>query len=172
MPGTPDVAFVNMRFGAGTVAHLELSWLAPSKLRRTAIVGSEKMLVYDDLSPEPIRVFDSGAELRDPETFGEYRLSYRTGDITSPKIEATEPLSLALSDFCAAAMDGGTPRSSAMIGLDVIRAIEAVDRSLAIDGAPAAIQNSATKVSGGKRRPRPRASATPKTTASSRNVQS
>jgi predicted dehydrogenase len=139
LPGTPDVAFVNMQFGAGTIAHLELSWLAPSKLRRTAIVGSDKMLVYDDLSNEPIRIFDSGAELRDPETFGEYRLSYRTGDITSPKIEATEPLSLVISDFCAAALDGATLRSSAEIGLDVIRAIEAVDRSLANHGAPATL---------------------------------
>jgi predicted dehydrogenase len=157
VPGTPDVAFVNMRFGAGMVAHLELSWLAPSKLRRTAIVGSDKMLVYDDLSSEPIRIFNSGAELRDPETFGEYRLTYRTGDITSPKIEATEPLSLVLGDFSAAVIDGTTPRSSAVIGLDVIRAIEAVDRSLAVDGAPAAIQNGARTVTGRKHRPRSRA---------------
>lgn len=139
IPGTPDVAFVNMQFDSGTIAHLELSWLSPSKLRRTAIVGSNKMVVYDDLSNEPIRIFDSGAELPDPETFGEYRLSYRTGDIVSPKIEGTEPLSLELSDFCAAALDGGTPRSSAELGLDVIRAIEAVDRSLEAHGAPAAV---------------------------------
>ncbi len=150
LPGIPDVAFVNMQFSTGTIAHLELSWLAPSKLRRTAIVGSDKMLVYDDLSTEPIRIFDSGAELRDPETFGEYRLSYRTGDITSPKIEATEPLSLVISDFCAAALDGATLRSSAEIGLDVIRAIEAVDRSLANHGAPAALDQQTPKVAASK----------------------
>lgn len=144
VPGTPDVAFVNMQFATGTVAHLELSWLAPSKLRRTAIVGSDKMLVYDDTSPEPIRIFDSGAELPDPESFGEYRLTYRTGDITSPKIEATEPLSLLLTDFCGAALDGAALRSSPTIGLDVIRAIEAVDRSLASGGAPASVEHRAS----------------------------
>ena len=81
---TADVAFIDLEFASGTIAHVEIAWLAPSKLRRTAIVGSEKMLVYDDTSNEQIRIFDSGAALHDPETFGEYRLTYRTGDIVSP----------------------------------------------------------------------------------------
>src|SRR6266540_4153835 len=97
--GTPDVAFIDLEFPSRTIAHVELSWLAPSKLRRTAIVGSRKMLVYDDTSAEPIRVFDSGADLPDPETFGEYQLTYRTGDIVSPKVQATEPLALEFTDF-------------------------------------------------------------------------
>ncbi len=59
IPGTPDVAFINLEFASETVAHVELSWLAPSKLRRTTIVGSRKMVVYDDSSNEPVRVFDS-----------------------------------------------------------------------------------------------------------------
>ena len=79
----PDVAFIDLEYGSGPIAHVEL-WLAPSKLRRTTIVGSEKMVVYDDTSNEPVRVFDSGVHLRQPETFGEFRLSYRTGDIVSP----------------------------------------------------------------------------------------
>ncbi len=135
LPDTPDVAFINLEFGSGTVAHAELSWLAPSKLRRTTIVGSEKMVVYDDTSNEPVRVFDSGATLPDPETFGEYRLTYRTGDIVSPAIDAVEPLALELADFCEAVRHGGEPRSSAGVGLDVIRTIEAVDASLARSGA-------------------------------------
>ena len=106
IPDTPDVAFVNARFDGGAIAHLELSWLSPSKLRRTAIVGSEKMVVYDDTSGEPVRIFDSGASLPDPETFGEFQLTYRTGDIVSPKIEATEPLALEILDFCGAVLDG------------------------------------------------------------------
>ena len=65
-----------------------------------------KMVVYDDTSTEPVRVFDSGVSLRDPETFGEYQLTYRTGDIVSPRIEAAEPLSLEMADFCAAIRDG------------------------------------------------------------------
>ena len=60
IPGTPDVAFINLEYGSGVIAHVELSWLAPSKLRRTTIVGSRKMVVYDDTSGEPVRIFDSG----------------------------------------------------------------------------------------------------------------
>jgi predicted dehydrogenase len=130
IPSIPDVAFINMEFGSNAIAHVELSWLAPSKLRRTTIVGSEKMVVYDDVSTEPVRVFDSGVQLRDPQTFGEYRLTYRTGDIVSKQVEVTEPLLLELGDFCTAIRTGSTPRSCSQLGLDVVRMIEAVDASL------------------------------------------
>ncbi len=136
LPQTPDVAFVNMRYDTGTIAHLELSWLSPVKLRRTSIVGSAKMIVYDDTSNEPIRIFDTGAELPPPETFGEFRLTYRTGDIISPKVDATEPLSLEIGDFCAAILDGSEPRSAPEIGYDVVRAIEAIEQSLKRGGTP------------------------------------
>jgi predicted dehydrogenase len=139
IPGTPDVAFVNLRFPTGTVAHVELSWLSPSKLRRTTIVGSRRMVVYDDTSSEPVRVFDSGVALRDPESFGEYRLTYRTGDIVSPHLEAAEPLRLELADFCAAVRLGAVPRSSGALGAEVVSMIEAVDRSLSLGGAWATI---------------------------------
>jgi predicted dehydrogenase len=132
----PDVAFVNLEFPSGTIAHVELSWLAPSKLRRTAIVGSRKMVVYDDTSVEPIRIFDSGADVPDPETFGEFRLTYRAGDIVSPRVDVTEPLQLELADFCQSLVAGYEPRSSTELGLDVIRIVEGVDASLASGGAP------------------------------------
>jgi predicted dehydrogenase len=135
VPGTPDVAFISLEFSSRTIAHVELSWLAPSKLRRTAIVGSEKMVVYDDTSNEPVRVFDSGVVLPDPTTFGEYRLTYRAGAIVSPPIVPTEPLSLELADFCRAVREGTTPCSHAQLGLDVVRIIEAVDASLEQQGA-------------------------------------
>lgn len=135
LPDTPDVAFINLEYKSGTIAHVELSWLAPSKLRRTTIIGSEKMIVYDDTSNEPVRIFDSGVMIPDPESFGEFKLSYRTGDILSPRVEAAEPLLLELEDFCKAVRTGSTPRSSWQIGLDVVRVIEAVDQSLAHEGA-------------------------------------
>src|SRR3712207_8179421 len=100
--GIADVAFIDLSFPSGALAHVELSWLAPSKLRRTVIVGSEKMVVYEDGSPEPIRVFDHGVVYRDPETFGQYHLSYRTGHILSPKIESYEPLAMQLQAFANA----------------------------------------------------------------------
>jgi predicted dehydrogenase len=135
MPETPDVAFINLDFPSGTIAHMEISWLAPSKLRRTTIIGSRKMVVYDDTSSEPVRVFDSGVMFKDPKTFGEYQLTYRTGDILSPRVDPAEPLELELTDFCHAIRSDSVPRSSAVLGLDVVRMIEAVDRSLAADGA-------------------------------------
>ena len=130
VPSIPDVAFIDLEFPSGTVAHVELSWLAPSKLRRTTIVGSEKMVVYEDTSPEPVRIFDSGAVLPNPETFGEYTLTYRTGDIVSPHVDVAEPLFREMDDFCAAILHGTTPRSSAQLGIEVVRMIEAVDASL------------------------------------------
>ena len=98
------------------------------------------MVVYDDASNEPVRIFDSGAEIPDPETFGEYQLSYRTGDIVSPRIEATEPLSLELADFAKSILEGTAPASSAAVGLDVVRTIEAVDRSLERRGIPVRVE--------------------------------
>jgi predicted dehydrogenase len=134
IPTIPDVAFINLEFPSGTVAHVELSWLAPSKLRRTTIVGSQKMIVYDDTSNEPVRIFDSGVSLPNPESFGEYRLTYRTGDIVSPALAAAEPLRLELEDFCNAIRFGSEPRSSPELGLEVVRMIEAVDLSLDRNG--------------------------------------
>ena len=136
VPGIPDVAFVSARLATGTIAHVELSWLAPSKLRRTAIVGSEKMIVYDDTSNEPVRLFDSGAALPDPTTFGQYRMTYRSGDIISPKIGTEEPLALELEDFCRAVLTGSVPRSSAAFGREVVRVIAAIDQSLTLGGMP------------------------------------
>jgi predicted dehydrogenase len=140
IPDMPDVAFVNMRYASGTIAQIELAWLAPSKLRRTAVVGSERMVVYDDTSSEPVRVFNSGASLPDPESFGEYQLSYRTGDIVSPRVEPVEPLFRQLEDFCNAVRDGTQPRSSATIGLEVVDVVEAVDRSLETNGSPVSVR--------------------------------
>jgi predicted dehydrogenase len=131
IPTIPDVAFVSLEFASGPIAHAELSWLSPSKLRRTTIVGSRKMVVYDDTSNEPVRIFDSGVELPDPETFGQYKLTYRTGDVISPRVDVAEPLLLELADFRAAIVDGTTAKSSDFLGLEVVKMIEAVDQSLA-----------------------------------------
>jgi predicted dehydrogenase len=129
-----DVAFVTMKFASGMIVNCELSWLAPSKLRRTVIVGSEKMVIYDDGSSEPVRVFDSGVVYRDPETFGEYHLSYRSGDILSPKIENYEPLGRELRDFVQACRLGTRLEFHTVLARSVVRMIEAAERSLALGG--------------------------------------
>ena len=140
-PTLHDVAFINLQFPSGSVAHVELSWLAPSKLRRTTVVGSERMVVYDDTSPEPVRIFDSGVTMKNPETFGEYRLTYRAGDILSPRVDPAEPLGVELRDFCEAVRLGSTPRSSAELGYEVVRIAEAVDASLDQNGARIALED-------------------------------
>jgi predicted dehydrogenase len=142
MPDNADVAFINLEYASGVVVHIELSWLAPSKLRRTTIVGSRQMIVYDDTSPEPVRVFDSGVMFHDPQSFGEYQLSYRTGDILSPRVEVAEPLLLEMDDFCRSVRGEQHPRSSAEIALEVVELIEAVDESLARGGERVAVQRS------------------------------
>jgi predicted dehydrogenase len=133
--GIPDVAFITMSLPSGILANIELSWLAPSKLRRTVIVGSEKMVVYDDGSPEPIRVFDRGVVYKDPETFGEFQLSYRTGDIVSPKLDTVEPISVELADFVGAILDGEPAGGHLDLALNVVRLIEAAEESMMEGGA-------------------------------------
>ena len=139
LPGIPDVAFVTLKFRSGIVANVELSWLAPSKLRRTVVVGSEKMVVYDDGSAEPLRVFDHGVVYEDPETFAEYQLSYRTGNIISPKVESYEPLAAELADFIGAVRAAEPLDWAATLGRDVVRILEAADLSLKNGGEEVAL---------------------------------
>jgi predicted dehydrogenase len=136
IPGKLDVAFIDLGFGDGSLFHLDLAWLAPTKLRRTVLVGSEKMVVYDDTSAEQVRVFDWGADVIDPQTFGEFQLSYRSGDIWSPRIDADEPLGLELADFAASIRNGRSPRADPRLGTDVVRLVEAAERSLDHNSAP------------------------------------
>src|SRR5436305_5513006 len=129
--GIPDVAFIDMVFPSGILANVELSWLAPSKLRRTVVVGSEKMVVYDDGAAEPVRVFDHGVVYQDPETFGQYQLSYRTGDIVSPKLDTCEPIELELTDFVDCIRDGVTPAPFRTLAKAVVRVTESAEQSIA-----------------------------------------
>ncbi len=140
--GIPDVAFVFMRFASGAIAHIQVSWLSPSKLRRTTIVGSSKMLVYDDTEHlEQVKIFDKGVSFKDPDSFGEYQLSYRTGDIVSPKLENYEPLRAEVHDFLLSVREGRPPRSNAEGGLQVVRVLEAAERSLSNSGHIEVIQD-------------------------------
>jgi predicted dehydrogenase len=140
VPGICDVAFMSLQFPSGIVANVELSWLAPSKLRRTAIVASNKMVVYEDGHAEPVRVFDRGVVYQDPETFGEYQLSYRTGDILSPRIAATEPLVTELAEFARLILAGDTCRHLEL-ARQVVTLAEAAESSLANGGAPVTVSS-------------------------------
>ena len=133
--GIPDVAFINMEFPSGCLAHVEVSWLAPSKLRRTAVIGSEKMLVYDDTEVmEKVKIYDKGVDYKDPGSFGEFQLSYRSGDIISPRLDNYEPLGVEVSHFFDCIWNGKKPRTDGLSGLRVVQALEAAQKSLENNG--------------------------------------
>jgi hypothetical protein len=93
------------------------------------------MVVYEDGAPEAVKVYDRGVDYKDPETFGEYQLSYRTGDILSPQLATDEPLSLQLGDFVRAMETGQLPQNGLSLAMDVVRLVEAADASLDRAGA-------------------------------------
>jgi predicted dehydrogenase len=132
-----ETAFITLTFAGGTTANVQVSWLAPRKMRQMLIVGSRRMISYDDtLSDEPVRVYDRGMEFSTPESFGEYQLTYRSGDVVIPRVEPAEPLALELQDFARAILTGSTPVSHAQLGLDVVTAMEAIELSLLRNGEP------------------------------------
>ena len=124
---------------SGVLANIELSWLAPGKLRRTVVVGSKKMIVYEDGTPEPIKVFNHGVIYEDPETFGQYHLSYRTGDIVSPKLDSYEPIARELDEFVSAVRAGASPPGHLELGQRVVALAEAAQHSLDHDGVRVAL---------------------------------
>jgi predicted dehydrogenase len=135
-----DVAFLTLEFPSGILAQVQISWLAPSKLRRTSIVGRQRMIVYDDLEPvEKVKVFDRGVD-RQPASFGEFQLTYRSGDILSPRLDTTEPLYLECEHFLHCIQTGQTPDTDSRSAVDVVRVIQAAERSLRIGGAPQSTQ--------------------------------
>ena len=129
--GIPDVAFLNLRYTSGIVVELQVSWLSPVKLRRTMVVGSKKMLMYDDTeSVEKVKVYDHGVDYQDPTTFGEFHLSYRTGDILSPKLDTAEPLKVEAQHFIDSIASGAAPITDGRAGCGVVAVLEAAQRSL------------------------------------------
>ena len=131
-----DVAFVTLEFPSGILAQVQISWLAPSKLRRTSIVGRQRMVVYDDLEPvEKIKIYDRGVD-RQPASFGEFQLTYRSGDILSPRLDTTEPLYLECAHWLECIRTGQEPDTSARSAVEVVRVIQAAERSIRQGGAP------------------------------------
>ena len=134
-----DVAFLTLEFPSGILAQVQISWLAPSKLRRTSVVGLQRMIVYDDLEPvEKVKIYDRGVD-RQPASFGEFQLTYRSGDILSPRLDTTEPLFLEASHFLECIRSGRQPDTSPRSGVEVVRVIQAAERSLRQGGAPQTI---------------------------------
>jgi predicted dehydrogenase len=131
-----DVAFVTLEYPSGILAQVQISWLAPSKLRRTSVVGLQRMIVYDDLEPvEKVKVYDRGVD-RQPASFGEFQLTYRSGDILSPRLDTTEPLFIETSHFLECIRTGRQPDTSPRSAVEVVRVIHAAEKSLRQGGKP------------------------------------
>lgn len=134
-PNIPDVAFLNLNFPSGIVAEIQLSWLSPVKLRRTTVIGNKKMLLYDDTeNVEKVKIFDHGVNYDNPKSFGEFQLSYRTGDIVSPHLDNYEPLFAEASHFLECITTGKKPRTDGQSGLQVVKAVEKAEKSLVRNG--------------------------------------
>jgi predicted dehydrogenase len=139
-----DVAFLDLEYPSGCLANVHLSWLAPTKMRRMTLVGSRRMVVYEDTNTEePVRIFDSGAEPPDPDDLnapgGSFTWTYRTGDVVSPRLDSWEPLRAELEDFLSRVARGESPDEREEAAIGVVATIEAAERSLEQGGIPVAV---------------------------------
>ncbi|GIE78114.1 oxidoreductase [Actinoplanes philippinensis] len=137
---TEDVMFVTLGYPGGILAHAHVSWLDPSKTRRTTVVGSKRMLVYDDMDSEArLKIFDKGADRLDPDAYGAYQYKLRDGAMLVPSLPMVEPLAAEIKHFLDCVRTGSRPRTDGWNGARVVAALEAADRSLRNDGAPAPV---------------------------------
>ena len=133
----PDVVFLNMRFSTGIVAQVQNSWLDPRKERRLTVVGSKKMMEFDDVRAHgKLKIFDRGVARE--QDFTEYAqfLSIRSGDVTAPEIPMEEPLVAECRHFLECIREGKRPLTDGASALRVVRVLEAAERSLVSDGMP------------------------------------
>jgi predicted dehydrogenase len=143
-----DVVFASIRFPSGRMANIHVSWLDPHKTRKLVVVGSKKMLVFDDMqATEKIWIYDKGVEPAQAMAYGE-DLTLRFGDITVPFVEMHEPLAKEMQHFLDCVATGETPRSDGLDGLRVVRVLEAVDESMGSGGTPVRLGLHEAKVGG------------------------
>jgi len=133
--GQEDVAYLNLDFGGGLIATFHVNWMSPTKIRHLIVGGSRKSLVYNQLDfAEPIKVYDRGFEVRDAESRRGALVSYRLGDVWSPHLAQTEPLSTMAQHFLECIRTGQTPRSDGQAGTRVVRVLEAAQCSIRAQG--------------------------------------
>lgn len=132
-PGTPEnLAYITLFYDSGIIAHTNVSWLAPVKVRQILLGGSKKMITYDDLEPsEKIKVYDKGISFTDdPKQIQEMRVGYRTGDMWAPKLDGAEALRVEAEHFLDCIETGKTPETDGRLGLRVVEVIEAATSSM------------------------------------------
>jgi predicted dehydrogenase len=134
--GEEDVALLSLYFPDNVMAFVHASWLDPNKIRRMTVIGSRKMLVYDDTATqEKIRIYDKGVKVsRYYDTFGEFQFSYRYGDINIPRLEENEPLKIECDHFVECIKSRAIPNTDGFNGLRVVSVLEAANKSLRSGG--------------------------------------
>src|SRR5262245_8659017 len=133
VPGAREsIAYLTLFFAGRLLAHIHVNWLAPIKIRKTLIGGSRRMIVFDDLeSSEKVKVYDRGVILEgDPDAAGPTTITYRSGDISSPRLDPTEALQVAALDFIRCIANGTPALADGEAGLRVVRLLEASSQSL------------------------------------------
>ena len=132
-----DVAFMTCYFSNRVIAHFHVNWLAPVKIRRTLIGGSQKMIDYDDLEPsEKVKVYDKGITVKEPEGVYKMMVGYRTGDMWAPQLASTEALRDEAQHFVECVETGTKPLTDGLEGLNVVRILEAATQSMDNQGRP------------------------------------
>ncbi len=143
-PGTPEnLAFITLFYESGTIAHANVSWLAPVKVRQILLGGSKKMIVYDDMEPsEKIKIYDKGVSFTDdPKQIQEMRVGYRTGDMWAPKLDVSEALRIEGEHFVNCIEQGKVPETDGQLGLRVVELIEAATSSMRGRGETVYVKN-------------------------------
>ena len=133
--GIEDAVFATLRYPGDVLVNLHASWLNPRKAREITVVGDQRMLTFDDMNlSEPVRIYDKGVETYTPATyvdsFASFRASVREGDIVIPKVPPGEPLRTECNHFLDCVLSGGACLSGGREGLEVVRTLEAIERSL------------------------------------------
>lgn len=129
--GIENIAYMTVNYQSDIVAHFNCSWSSPVKIRMTLVGGTEKMIVFNDMEPtEKIKVYDSGYSMKSDEEKQKILVDYRAGDIFTPKLQMTEALALMAQDFVNAVTKGTQPISDFNIGLDVVKILEAAQKSI------------------------------------------
>ncbi len=132
-PGTPEnLAYITMFYDSGTIAHTNVSWLAPVKVRQILLGGSKKMITYDDLEPsEKVKIYDKGISFTDdPAQIYEMRVGYRTGDMWAPKLDGSEALTVEAEHFLDCIEQSKAPLTDGHLGLRVVQMLEAATSSM------------------------------------------
>jgi predicted dehydrogenase len=130
-----DMAFITVYFPGNVTAHINVNWLSPVKVRTTLIGGRDKMLVWNDLEPdEKIKVYDKGVNITNGQSVYDLLVSYRSGDVWGPKVDATEALQFELGYFLDCILEGKTPSNDGAAGLRIVRLLEAAEQSLKARG--------------------------------------